>query len=389
MPEGPELHMAARFINKVAEHHKFGGKIVKSAVSTKNPDISFSPKAYHIAAETRGKELKLFLEDKKAGGLKTHVLFRFGMSGCFKLTEKKDLPKHAHLQFYTVDESPQQVLSFVDYRRFGRWEIEGDWGKNRGPDPIMDYDNFRLNVLDNLKAAAFDKPICEAMLDQKYFNGIGNYLRAEVLFRAEIPPFRQAREVLEPLSEPTVKMEGPDILQLCNLLATEVLSIDKGKNYDPDSENSESETGFTSWLRCYYVEGMNNLRDGKGRTIWFSGDPGPMAPKNAKTVRRKGEGSGIPKSGTNTKDEPEEKKLKQETKYKPSDAKDVRKSKSKVKEEPEDKSKEKKVILVDNLKSKVKQESDSVKSEDMNDEEIDVIKNDKNPSKVRRSKRKK
>jgi len=401
MPEGPELHMAARFINKVAEHHKFGGKIVKSAVSTKNPDISFSPKAYHIAAETRGKELKLFLADKKAGGLKTHVLFRFGMSGCFKLTEKKDLPKHAHLQFYTVDESPQQVLSFVDYRRFGRWEIEGDWGKNRGPDPIMDYDNFRLNVLDNLKAAAFDKPICEAMLDQKYFNGIGNYLRAEVLFRAEIPPFRQAREVLEPLLEPTVKMEGPDILQLCNLLATEVLSIDKGKNYDPDSENSESETGFTSWLRCYYVEGMNNLRDGKGRTIWFSGDPGPMAPKNAKTVRRKGEGSGIPKSEANNKDEPEEKKIKQESKYEVNDVKDVRKSKPKVKVEAEDKFEEKKVILADKTSdvtddrsSELKQKSEYetkflVKSEDINDEELDETKKDKKPSKVRRSKRKK
>merc|ERR1712025_563319 len=193
-------------------------------------------------------------------------------------------------------------------------------------------------------------------------------------------------------------MEGPDILQLCNLLATEVLSIDKGKNYDPDSENSESQTGFTSWLRCYYVEGMNNLRDGNGRTIWFSGDPGPMAPKNAKTVRRKGEGSGIPKSGTNIKDEPEEKKLKQESKYEASDAKDVRKSKSKVKGEPEDKSKEKKVILVDKTsditddrKSEVKQESEyetksSVDPKDMNDEELDVTTNDK---KVRRSKRNK
>merc|ERR1712142_1417208 len=117
------------------------------------------------------------------------------------------------------------------------------------------------------------------------------------------------------------------------------------KNYDPDSENSESQTGFNSWLRCYYVEGMKNLRDGNGRTIWFSGDPGPMAPKNAKTVRRKGEGSGIPKSEANNKDEPEEKKIKQESKYEVNDVKDVRKSKPKVKVEAEDKFEEKKVIL--------------------------------------------
>merc|ERR1712203_828152 len=99
----------------------------------------------------------------------------------------------------TIDEKPQQVLSFVDYRRFGRWELEGDWGKDRGPDPIYDYENFRKNVLDNLSAAPFNKPICETMLDQKYFNGIGNYLRAEILYRCSVPPFDKARDVLSTL----------------------------------------------------------------------------------------------------------------------------------------------------------------------------------------------
>lgn len=41
----------------------------------------------------------------------------------------------------------------------------------------------RENVLKNLEDRAFDKPICEVLLNQKYFNGIGNYLRAEILYR--------------------------------------------------------------------------------------------------------------------------------------------------------------------------------------------------------------
>lgn len=41
----------------------------------------------------------------------------------------------------------------------------------------------RENVLKNLDDKAFDKPICEALLNQKFFNGIGNYLRAEILYR--------------------------------------------------------------------------------------------------------------------------------------------------------------------------------------------------------------
>ena len=150
MPEGPEIHMAARFINQVAGRHEFGGAIVKSEVSKKNPDVDFDAKKFNLSAESRGKELKVFLEDVKAPKKnRTHILFRFGMSGCFKFTEAGDLPKHAHLRFFTVGEKPVRVLSFVDYRRFGRWEIGADWGRDRGPDPMFDYDSFRKNVLDH------------------------------------------------------------------------------------------------------------------------------------------------------------------------------------------------------------------------------------------------
>jgi len=286
-----------------------------------------------ISAEARGKELKVFLKDIDNPEIVTHIVFRFGMSGCFKFTEFDELPKHAHLQFSTVTKKPVRVLSFVDYRRFGRWEIEGEWGKDRGPDPFFDYENFRKNVLDNLDRADFNRPICEALLNQKYFNGIGNYLRAEILFRAKVPPFTKAREVLVPLAikseeGPGVKSEGPDVLALCNIVPLEVFGLDKGKNYDPDS--SQSESRFSSWLQCYYVEGMNSLQDGNGRTIWFSGEAGPMKPKGAKVVGRKGgKGSKVPKSGSAA--------VKEETDSKP---KNTKKMKVKAEKDAESKARE-------------------------------------------------
>lgn len=47
----------------------------------------------------------------------------------------------------------------------------------------------RENVLRNLADKAFDRPICEALLDQRFFNGIGNYLRAEILYRSAGKPW--------------------------------------------------------------------------------------------------------------------------------------------------------------------------------------------------------
>ena len=346
MPEGPEIHIAARFINQVSDKHEFGGPIKKSAVSTKNPDVEFKAKSYNIRAEARGKELKVFLEDKNSADKKTHILFRFGMSGCFNFTSEDDLPKHAHLMFSTVGEKSRQVLSFVDYRRFGRWELEADWGKDRGPDPMFEYEEFRQNILDNLEAAAFNKPICETMLNQKYFNGIGNYLRAEILFRSKIKPFTKASDVLEPLIvKQEVEDKKPDVLDLCSIIPKEVLSLNKGKNYNPDSEQSDK--SFSEWLQCYYVDGMKNLQDGHGRTIWFSGDPGPMVPRNAKVVGRKGgTGSKVPQSGVK-KEEKEEKvkSVKREVKEESSKAKKTKKDpeskpvkEEKIKVEKEEKS---------------------------------------------------
>ncbi|XP_075711288.1 endonuclease 8-like 1 isoform X2 [Rhinoderma darwinii] len=289
MPEGPELHLASLYVNKVCNGLCFGGKVEKSAVS-KNPEVPFSCPAYTISAVSRGKEVKLILTPVAAAGEVACVVIRFGMSGSFKFTPEDEVPKHAHLRFYTMD-VPRQVLCFVDPRRFGSWEYNGTWQPQRGPCVMMESEKFRENVLNHLSDKAFDKPICDVMLNQKYFNGIGNYLRAEILFRLKIPPFMPARAVLESVKDQSqdgdislskkikIKKENPDFLQLCCLVPMEVIKLG-GKGYDPGS--SGDFTAFEQWLQCYYVPGMKTLKDRNGRTIWFQGEPGPLAPKGRK-----------------------------------------------------------------------------------------------------------
>ena len=61
MPEGPELNIAARFVNKICSDRVFSGAVSKSEVSTKNPDVPWDEEDYKISATSRGKEVKLFL----------------------------------------------------------------------------------------------------------------------------------------------------------------------------------------------------------------------------------------------------------------------------------------------------------------------------------------
>ncbi|CDQ94893.1 unnamed protein product [Oncorhynchus mykiss] len=336
MPEGPELHLASLFVNRMCGGVVFTGPVQKSEVS-KNPEVSFSCPAYTIIATSRGKEVRLTLTPQKSDSAQGRcrrgktgqvnqvqtmdIVFRFGMSGFFRFTTEAELPKHSHLRFYT-NEKPCRVLSFVDTRRFGSWQPNGTWQLNRGPCIMFEYLSYRENVLSHLSDRAFDRPICEVLLNQKYFNGIGNYLRAEILFRLNIPPFVKARTVLEGLQthlsdedrKSVVKVEvtdtevkeevtntevkeevtdreisdraavkedeseTPDLLRLCHTVPLEVIKLG-GKGYDPEKMDY---TDFKSWLQCYCVEGMKSVRDHNGRTMWFKGDPGPMAPKDAK-----------------------------------------------------------------------------------------------------------
>ena len=181
MPEGPEIKITSLFINTVCRNRIFSGQPRCSAV-TKNPAVNFNSLRYTIHSESRGKELALFLKCLKRPKNSLRLLFRFGMSGRFCFTSANDLHKHTHLSFISTDE-PAMALGFVDVRRFGSWQVSADWGKDRGPDPMDEYDEFCRNIMENVEDPVFNKPICEVLLNQKYFNGIGNYLRAEILFR--------------------------------------------------------------------------------------------------------------------------------------------------------------------------------------------------------------
>nr|XP_054755852.1 uncharacterized protein LOC129261847 [Lytechinus pictus] len=106
-----------------------------------------------------------------------------------------------------------------------------------------------------------------------------------------IPPFEKARTVLEGLSAepPDVKpMKGgakkgeqPDLLHLCHTVPLEVIAIGAG-GYTADGKASDY-SDFMKWLQCYYQDGMKNMVDHNARTIWFSGPPGPMTPKDEKS----------------------------------------------------------------------------------------------------------
>ena len=180
------------------------------------------------------------------------------------------------------------------------------------------------------------------------------YFRAEILYRLQIAPFISSRSVLEPLADlenTKVKTEDPDILDLCHIVPKEVLSLGGGKGYDVEHD-PEEEQAFTNWLQCYYKDGMNNLVDHNGRTIWFQGPAGPMKPANAKTRGKRT----TKKKAETDHDYESPKKAKKETKIK-QEIKSIKEELNGIKKES------KRIVRTKKEPKSVKKEPKSVKRE--------------------------
>ena len=95
-------------------------------------------------------------------------------------------------------------------------------------------------------------------MNQKYFNGIGNYLRAEILFRLPyLNPFLSAREAI---------VEEPKILELCRDIPN--LAYVRGGGQIKDWDNPFGQTPG-KFMKCYGNPQMLKVKDKNARMFWY------------------------------------------------------------------------------------------------------------------------
>jgi endonuclease VIII-like 1 len=254
MPELAELKLTAEYINNRAGGLKF--ESVQKNPEHKCQDLEIPFKKFKIKATSRGKEIVIGILDCYSDRI-IPIRITMGMSGYFLMTNTGREANHSHLKFNTTDGT---TLSFVDVRRFGKWKQGVWWNKDRGPDPTKEFKLFKDNIYSNLSRAAFKKPIYEALMDQKFFNGIGNYLRAEILYRIpQLNPNISGKSAIEAY---------PEILDLCRDIP--MLAYAKGGGSIKDWNNPFGENAIQEkFMICYGNKGMSHKQDRNGRRFWY------------------------------------------------------------------------------------------------------------------------
>ena len=176
MPELAELKIMSDYINQNVKDKTFTKlyHVEKGNI----PVDSNLIENFKLESVSNGKELLLRLYQD---GTDISISVFMGMSGnwLFTPTETWSDRKFTRMRLDTID--GYSLLLYGLYMG-PKYRVGGFTGVKRGLDPTKEFDSFKKEVISNLDKKVFDKPICEALLDQKYFNGIGNYLRSTILY---------------------------------------------------------------------------------------------------------------------------------------------------------------------------------------------------------------
>ena len=194
MPEGPEVHIIRDQLNELL----VGKYILEIYVSTNSKYRNEYPKysktkLYILDIECKGKQL--FIKCSQLNSI-VYINIRLGMEGKI-LLEKGD---HSDICFCIGSIAKtlrihRLKIYFDDSRHFGSIEfLDINKYKNKiesiGPDLLTDDIDIVEWHNSVTKKTRKNMQICKFLMEQKYFSGIGNYLKAEILYASKIRPDR-------------------------------------------------------------------------------------------------------------------------------------------------------------------------------------------------------
>lgn len=166
MPEGPSIVI----LREAAA--KFRGKTVRRALGNSSLDLTRMEGRRVIALRSWGKH---FLIEFSGFSLRVHML----MFGSYRIDERKPSPPRVSLQF---DNGELNIyassLKYIE----GKLDETYDWRTevmNDAWDPRLARRRLKQQP---------DTLICDALLDQELFAGVGNIIKNEVLFRQRVHP---------------------------------------------------------------------------------------------------------------------------------------------------------------------------------------------------------
>ena len=258
MPEGPEVKIASDYFNELfSTSKKIEFEIISEYYNDKYFDV-FQTISNNLniikPTYTIGKNIFLDLENNQIFN------FHLGMTGGWS----SELIKHCHFRVFDCNNE----IFFRDVRKFGNMKVITQSQLNEKHNPNYDLLNKKYNLKIHLNyletKIRAKKSICSLIMDQKYFPGVGNYIKSESLYASKIHPEEKWGNLNENIKINLIR----NIQKVMNE------SYNSGGAELKDFKNPFNQSKFK--LQIYgkkYTENNNNIVTSKKtsdfRTTWF------------------------------------------------------------------------------------------------------------------------
>lgn len=271
MPEGSECHVISDVINK-GQNLIFEGSQIIENTNSKHRYSRKAPINWNVIANNRWKLInarckgKLILieieliENKQ----KWVILATLGLSADFRWNSIQH--KHCRLSFLQIT---GEDLSFIDIRNFGSIRIvtnenasklESKIGHDLLQSPMSKQDWKELQSHPKIK----DQEIKIALMEQKYFSGLGNIYAAESIYELGINP-RKIIKDLDPIKWELLNNVSHNILQKAYSLNGSSV-----KDYTFDGKRGSAQTMLKIYSKklCPLNHKVETIEQNK-RTTWY------------------------------------------------------------------------------------------------------------------------
>lgn len=194
MPEGPEVRKTTDFLtnykNKVLTGFvSLSGRYVKKGEIPGEDSLTLPTVVKSV--DCKGKFIYFTLNDDNK---ECYLFSTLGMSGMWTNIKSK----HSRFMMFFDDDS---VLYYNDMRNFGTLKFVNDKKvldkklKSLGPDILVNEVCLR-DFVGRFNSKP-NKTIAECLMNQSVISGVGNYLKAEILYCSKISPHRLIKDISE------------------------------------------------------------------------------------------------------------------------------------------------------------------------------------------------
>jgi len=262
MPEGPEVYsfgieLFNFFQNQTLNKIKIlSGKYKKTPFKNYKLSKQILPSKV-LSISTYGKVLLIELE------LDYFIVITFGMTGYMTQKSSSKYSKHNHIEFSCTN---NKKIYYNDQRNFGniyllKSDIVYEKIKDLGPDLLDDKINFEIfkNRFDLYKSKYPNRPIGLILLDQSFVSGIGNYLRADILYLAKISPYREINTISESKLKKLYKISY-NLIRYYASIQIDLIDIKNLNNYKIIKSNLRYDLKITpkKYNRVFLIYGEKN-----------------------------------------------------------------------------------------------------------------------------------